>query len=1246
MSAIASLCRKIERLQEEMNGLRSEITESKKGSTEVCDTNVNISGDNEYHHTSKSDRNDVYITSQSICGDEEHHHTSKSDKDVCETSTSTSGGGDDVPLQPLLVLNGKLNDVSVRVLKDDGCNTNVISQRILDLNRQCFRTKRKKVVVRHSRDGWTEVSSTVVVNGTLKIGSHTYTSNWVVMNTRYDVLLGMPWHVANNPEVNYPNRIVKVNEEILGLENPNEVPEKEVSTVTNVSVKKFRRLLRKKSPKIEVFQVLTKVVDEVSKVRKPPGDKKLEKLLQEYRPVFRSELPDGLPPKRLVEHAIEVEEGSKPPHRPLYQLSPAELRAVKHYVESLLKSGKIRRSSSPYGAPLFFVKEGDKLRGVVDYRALNRITKRNNAPIPRSDEMFDRIGGAKYFSRLDLKTGFHQIRVRNEDIEKTAFNTKYGQFEYLVMPMGACNSPATFQTLMNQIFHDCIDDFMVVYIDDLLIFSKDRESHYAHLEKVLSRLRDHELYVSPKKCEFMKTEIDFLGLVIGRNGIRVDDRKVEILRTWPRPNSLTDLRSFLGLLQFFRRFIPDFAKVASPLTNLLKKDKGLRFWNESCDEAFETLKTAITNAPILVAPDWSKPFRGHVDASQTAIGGTLTQRDENGMDRVISFYSKKLSPAEMNYTANDRELLALVKFLERFRCYLEGSEFEMITDNQVLKHFFTKPKLSRREARWVETLGNFGVFPITLKPGKVHVLGDTLSRAPHARSDPDVNAIDVPFINFKDVIGSYDEDQFFKPIVRALNGEWPETPKEKKRIEELLPMFKLEDDKLLCNGKLCVPRKSVSTILQMAHDSRVGGHFKFAKTMSRLINFHWRHKSRDVKKYVAGCLTCQQYKDTNQRKLNDPMSLEMPERRWGSLATDFIVQLPKTKDGYDAITTWVDRLTRRVHFLKCKTSDTAVNVADAFFANIFKLHGLPDSIVSDRDSKFTSAFWKRLMELSGIHLKMSSSRHPQTDGASEIMNRMIENYLRCYCSYHQNDWDELLPAAEFAYNSAVTEDLGMSPFELDLGWIPKSPLDFIATSEVPVESVNEFKERLKNSLDDAQYSYRVSKARQLAESSVRSNPPRYVKGSKVWLNRTLFTDAYAKSQESAKLSAKRFGPFEVKELVSKNAVRLDLPKHLKIHDVVHVSHTVPFVDQPNDIALPIPPKPAPVPAVEGEEHVVERILKHRKRGRGFQFLTQMRGDPSHDVTWQPTKDFVDSDGTVTKVWQDYIRSHNILQQYH
>lgn len=728
--------------------------------------------------------------------------------------------------------------------------------------------------------------------------------------------------------------------------------------VTNLSVMRLRHMLKKESPgKFAVFHVMVREnQSELQKVKVGKQDARTSALLKKYECVFRSELPAGLPPERSVEHTIEVEKRSKPPHRPLYQLSPAEFKAAKEYVEDLLKKGKIRRSKSPYGAPLFFVKEEDKLRGVVDYRSLNRITKRNNAPIPRSDEMFDRLGGAKIFSRLDLKTGFHQICMRNEDIEKTAFNTKYGRFEYLVMPMGACNSPATFQSLMNDIFHDGIDEFLCVYIDDLLVFSKDEESHRRHLEIVLQRLKEHELYVSPKKCEFFKGEMDFLGLLIDKNGIKVNPKKVEILRTWPKPDSITDLRSFLGLLQFFRRFIPKFAKVAAPLTDLTKKESGLHKWNECCDDTFARLKTAITEAPILVSPDWEKPFRGHVDASQTAVGGTLTQLDENGRDRVIAFFSKKFSDAEANYTANDRELLGLVRFLERFRCYLEGSTFEIFTDNQVLKHFFTKPKLSRREARWSETHGNFGVFPITLKPGKIHMLGDTLSRAPHASidDDPVVNDVEVPYIQFYDVISEYENDQFFGPIVRALSDKWPDDPKMRLKIEKMLPIFEYLDKKLKYNGKICVPRECVRTVFGIAHDSQLGGHFKLAKNLSRLTNFYWRHKTSDMRKYAAGWLKCQQFKDSNQKKLTDSMSLEIPKRRWGSLATDFIVKLPKNKDCYDCITTWVDRLARRVHFLKRKRTATAVDTAESFFANIFKLHGFPDNIVSDRDPKFSS----------------------------------------------------------------------------------------------------------------------------------------------------------------------------------------------------------------------------------------------------------------------------------------------------
>lgn len=305
------------------------------------------------------------------------------------------------------MLSGTLNDVPVRVLKDDGCNTNVVSNRFVERNRHCLTLVKRRCMVKHSQKGSDEVSTEAVLDGTLKIGGHTYKSNWVVSNCRYDVLLGMPWHVSYNPKVDYCGRQVRVKDTLISGKHVEFDSETPAVKMTNLGVKKFRQMLRRKSPShFQVFQVIANDTTHDLKIDKLKNSR-LRSLLERYKSVFRSELPDGLPPKRGMDHEIEVEKGSKPPHRPLYQLPPAEQKAAKEYIEKLLSSGKIRRSRSPYGAPLFFVKDTNGLRGLVEYRALNMITKRRNATMPSCDEMFDRIGGATVFSKIDLKTGFH-----------------------------------------------------------------------------------------------------------------------------------------------------------------------------------------------------------------------------------------------------------------------------------------------------------------------------------------------------------------------------------------------------------------------------------------------------------------------------------------------------------------------------------------------------------------------------------------------------------------------------------------------------------------------------------------------------------------------------------------------------------------------------------------------------------------------------------------------------------------------
>eukprot|EP00171_Calliarthron_tuberculosum_P023944 IDg23944t1 len=622
-------------------------------------------------------------------------------------------------------------------------------------------------------------------------------------------------------------------------------------------------------------------------------------------------------------------------------------------------------------------------------------------------------------------------------------------------------------------------------------------------------------------------------------------------------------------------------------------------WNLECDEAFSKLKDALCSAPILAALDWSRDFRCHTDASQFAVGGTLTQILDDGKEHAVAYFSKRLSEAEQNYTTNDRELLALVYFLQRFRCYLEGASFEVLTDNHILKNLFTKPNVSRREARWLHYLSQFNITKVTLKPGRIHVLGDVLSKI---RDGPIISNIHALKVHLpENFIQNYSSDQTFGPLIDAMNGTRPSDQTHVARLKRLIDVFKLKNGMLYYGNKLCVPRSNIRDLLELAHDCRISEHFGFEKALDRLTGFHWKRKTKDIEDCCRGCITCQENKDGRTKPLGVPQPLEIPDKRWGSIATDFVNQFPVTETGFDAITTYVDRLTKRVHFVLSKTTDTAIDVAKSFYEHIFRHHGLPDSIVSDRDPKFTSKFWSELMSQCGVRLKMSSSYHAQTDGSSEIMNRMLENYLRCYCNYHQTDWDLLLVAAEFAYNSSKHAGLSATPFELDLGWKPKSPMDFLNNISQSVESVSAFQKRLMETTQDARFSLKLAQARQAAYNSKKYCPPNYKVGNNVWLSRGY-----------------------------------------NVHRIVHVEHTNPYYEHPSDIGCLRSKRIEPIIGAEDElEFTVDKIISHRKIRNRYQWLTLMKGEERHEATWQPTADFIDSDGTITKAFLDYIKKNNM-----
>jgi hypothetical protein len=375
---------------------------------------------------------------------------------------------------------------------------------------------------------------------------------------------------------------------------------------------------------------------EATKVVSP--HKCIKQVLKEFPDVMPKELPNEVPPRRQVNHAIEVMPGVAPPTKAPYRMNHEELRELKVQLEELLAKGYIKPNKSPYGALVLFVHKKDGiLRMCVDYKALNKVTVKNRYPLLRIDDLFDQLSGAKVFSRIDLRSEYYQIQIAQGDEEKTAYRTRYGSYEFLVMPFGLTNAPATFCTLMNDIFREWLNDFVVVYIDDILVYNNSMEEHAEHLRKVFQRLRKNKLYAKFEKCEFGVSEVDFFGHRITQEGLKMDDHKVKAILDWEPPRFVPALRSFLGFASYYRKFIK-IAKIATPLTNLLKKSSGTYEWEEACNETFETLKGILMKAPVLKLPDFDKDFEIHSDASDFAIGGVLVQDG-----RPVAFKSKKLS---------------------------------------------------------------------------------------------------------------------------------------------------------------------------------------------------------------------------------------------------------------------------------------------------------------------------------------------------------------------------------------------------------------------------------------------------------------------------------------------------------------------------------------------------------------------------------------------------------------------------
>jgi hypothetical protein len=604
---------------------------------------------------------------------------------------------------PLIVLKGNCGGTRVKVLLDSGAEKSFASTSFVA---SLAIVTYPSAVVHSVRmaDGRINPVCRMIPNLKLWLGDWKCKLDLLVTDVDgYDIIVGKDWLSAYHPDVDWSTNVVKVRslDDNSYLVLPLAATASSTPRVMLITAQQAARQIRTGE---RCFLAMMSASSDPADVMhhddvpfegapkyvggSPEFQNELYKMLDEYKDVAAE--PVGLPPTRFGnDFSIKLQEGAQPAWGPIYKMSPLELQEVKKQLDDLLAKGWIRPSESAYGAPILFVcKKDGSLRICVDYRRLNAITVKNRTPLPCMDMLLDQLHGATYFTKLDLCQGYHQVKVAEEDVHKLAFRTRYGHFEFTDLPFGICTAANYFQKMMHKVLHPYIDRFVIVFLDDICLYSRSVAEHLSHLRTVLSKLREYSLHIKLTKCAFALPEIDFLGHVVSADGVKVDPKKTAALRDWPVPTTLYDVRAFLGLAGYYRKFVHRFAHLAAPLTELTKKastESVVDRWGPAQQQAFEELKVALTEPPVLCCPDMSLPFSLYTDSYEFAHGATLLQDQGKGL-QPVSYYSHKLTAAERKYGVGELELLAVVRAFKEFRPYLEGGEFSIFTDHHNLTH--------------------------------------------------------------------------------------------------------------------------------------------------------------------------------------------------------------------------------------------------------------------------------------------------------------------------------------------------------------------------------------------------------------------------------------------------------------------------------------------------------------------------------------------------------------------------------